>query len=143
MLPATAAAGATGVAGVIGATGSVGPTGATGSAGSQHVHGARSSGGSKSQTLSLSAPAGQDYAAFFTAQATVLSPAHTLTCTLKFGTVVQQTMVFAFETSTVEVALQGYGMLSSGQITVTSTSKSTSDSVANMSLIATVASATN
>ncbi len=143
MLLATAAAGATGVAGVTGATGSVGPTGATGPAGSQHVYGARSGGGSKSQILSLSAPAGQDYAAFFTPQASVLSSAHPLTCTLKFGTVVQQTMVFAFVTSTVEVALRGYGMLSSGQITVTCTSESASDSVANMSLIATVASAIN
>ncbi len=141
----TGAAGATGVTGATGAsgkTGATGPTGATGLAGLQRVYSATSAGGSKSAMLSLSAPPGQDYVASFDAQATVLS-IRPLTCTLKFGTVVEQTMAFPFDTSPVEVYLQGDGTLVSGTIAVSCTSEGGGDAVSNMSLIASVASAIN
>jgi hypothetical protein len=136
---ATGSQGASGPTGVIGATGKAGTTGATGASGppgSQHIYSGTSPGGTGSQTLTLTAPAGADYVVSFDAQASVLSPLRPLTCALRFGPKVGQTKVLTFGVSPVEVYLQGLGALASGTITVTCTSEGTRDSVSNMSLIA-------
>jgi hypothetical protein len=143
---ATGATGATGVTGATGNAGATGPTGATGTPGSQHAYSATGKGGARSQTLTLTAPAGAGrfYVATANAEGTVAGDGHPLTCTLKFGSTPMQTMVLKeHNESPVEVGLQGAGALTSGSISLSCTSNSSMDSVSNLSLSAYVVSGVN
>jgi len=136
------APGAMGVQGVTGATGNVGPTGATGAtgpAGSQHIYIATSNGGTAPQTLTLTAPPGQDYGITANGEGTATS-SRPLACTLKIGSTTAQTITLHGSS---EINLQGAGALTSGTIALICTSESSSDSIANMSLMAYVGSAIN
>lgn len=146
---ATGANGATGTAGTPGApgpngtSGSTGATGPTGPAGSQHLYVATSEGGSKSQTLSLTAPTEQDYAVTASAFVTDPSALAPATCSLKLGSIVLQSASVRFTTTPTEVSLQGAGRLTSGNIALTCGGESPSAAITNMSVVAYVGSAIN
>jgi hypothetical protein len=142
------ATGATGVSGATGATGNTGTTGATGAtgpAGSQHIYVATGNGGTKTQTVTLTAPVGQDYAVSADAVGTFGAPPSPLTCTLKLGSVVLQSITMALHPNSppTELSLQGAGTLTSGSITLDCTSENSSNSISNMSLMAYVGSGIN
>jgi hypothetical protein len=78
------------------------------------------------------------------AEGTVAGTSHPLTCSLKFGSTPMQTIVLKeHNESPVEVGLQGAGALASGSISLSCTSNSSMDSVANLSLSAYVVSGVN
>jgi hypothetical protein len=144
---ATGAAGATGVTGASGkAVGATGLTGATGTPGSQHAYSATGKGGAKSQTLTLTAPAGAGrfYVATANAEGTVEGASHPLTCTLKFGSTSMQSIVLKeHDESPAEVGLKGAAALTSGSISLTCTSNTSSDYISNLSLSAYAVSGVN
>ena len=143
----TGAAGATGPegkAGQTGATGSTGPTGPTGASGSQHAYSTTGNGGGTPQTLTLTAPTGQNYVAIANAQGTVSGISRPLVCTLSFGPAAKQRIAIAANIESEEMSLQGAGALTSGTIKLSCSSGSGGKaSVSNMSLIAYVVSGIN
>ena len=108
----------------------------------QHVYVATSGGGRESQSLSLIAPVGQ-YAVTADGLATVRGVTSPLTCALKLGPTILQSVTLDFDPAPVEFSLQGAGVLSSGSVTLSCSSHSRLDSVRNLSLMAYVASAIN
>jgi alpha-tubulin suppressor-like RCC1 family protein len=128
--------GPTGLTGATGNAGATGPTGATGPALAPHGYVTTASGGSKSQSLSLTAPDGQDYAVSADGTAIVATPGTALTCTLDLGQTTLQRMTLRFWPTSVPLRLQGAGFLESGSVNLACATESKFNSITNLSLMA-------
>ena len=132
----TGAGGATGVAGTTGSAGATGSTGSTGPAVLPHGYIATKSGGTESQSLSLTVPGGQDYAVTANGMALVVSLGSYVTCRLDLGASVLQTTTLGFWPTPVPLALQGAGSLAGGSVALACTTESKFNSITNLSLMA-------